>query len=109
MIKGHRIEKKIEVNDFISLVKDFKENDIITTKHTFFRLREDDRKIFKDKIIKEIILSQSPVLAGIQHNRLYAVFYKYEKNILKILLDIQANKINLVTFYIIDNQQLPRI
>jgi hypothetical protein len=109
MIKGHKIERKIEINDFLDMTKSFNEQNIITTDHTFFRLNEKQRKIFKEKVIKEYILSEIPILVGIQFNGCYAVFYKYGKDTLKVLLDIQPTKTNIVTFYIIDNNQIPKI
>lgn len=109
MIKGHKIERKIKIKDYLAIISNFTEEQIYTTDHTFFRLKEKERKVFKDRLIKEFILGQDPILVGIQYNRNYAVFYKHKKDILKIILDIQPTKINVVTFYIIDNKQIPRI
>jgi len=109
MIKGHQIQKKVKIGTFSDIINQYKEEDIRTTKHTFFRLREKERKVFKDKVIKEYLLEQEPVLVGIQHNGNYAVFYRYNKDLLKVILDIQTPSINIVTFYIIDNNQMPKI
>lgn len=109
MIKGHKIEKRVEVQNFISIIEEFSGKDVSTTKHTFFRLKEADRKIFKESIIKECILRQDPVYVGIQFNGLYAVFYGYGKDMVKMILDIQSDKIYVVTFYIISKGQIPRI
>lgn len=109
MIKGHRIEKKISVEQFLSIIKNFDMNDYHTTDHTFFRIKEKERKIFKDKIIKEYLLGATPNLVGLQYNENYAVFYKYGKDTLRIILNIEPERINIVTFYIIDNNQKPRI
>ncbi len=109
MIKGHKIQRKIEIKDFLDIIDKYNENQIITTGHTFFRLAQKDRNIFKDKILKEFIKGQNPILVGLQYNGNYATFYKYEKSVLKIILDIQSNKINIVTFYIIDYNKIPRI
>ncbi|MEA3514387.1 MAG: hypothetical protein U9R34_02845 [Nanoarchaeota archaeon] len=78
MIKGHRIERKIEIEDYLAIINNLNEEKIKTTKHTFFRLKEKERKIFKEKVIREFILREIPKLVGIQYNRLYAVFYKYD-------------------------------
>ncbi len=107
MIRGHRIEKKVETSTFLDSIKEFTEEQICTTKHTFFRLNEEERKVFKDKLIKEYILAQTPILVGIQYNGNHAVFYKYSKETLKLILDIQSTRVNIVTFYIIDNKQIP--
>jgi len=106
MVEGHKIQKRVNINEFLDRLK---ECEIKTTDHTFFRLNKRQRKIFKEKIIKEIILSEDPFLIGIQKNKNYAVFYNYKKDVLKIILDMQFNKINIVTFYIIDKKQVPKI
>ena len=46
MIKGHKIKSIIIIGYFLDMIKQFNENDIHTTKHTFFRLKEGQRKIF---------------------------------------------------------------
>jgi len=110
MVKGHKIEKKVEVETFLETIKNYTEEQIITTQHTFFRLDEEERKIFKESMLKEYLLAKVPILAGIQHNRNYAVFYDYSKNeALRLILDIQADKIEIVTFYIIDKSEIPRL
>ena len=80
-----------------------------TTDHTFFRLNEQQRKVYKEKIIKLLILGQDPVFIGIQYNGNYAVFYKYEKATVRIMMDIQPTHINVVTFYIVDDDKIPHL
>ena len=109
MVKGHRIEKRVQIEDFRNMIDRFTESDIITTEHTFFRLKQGDRKVFKDVIIKDYLLGQEPVLVGLQFNRNYAVFYRHGKDVLKIILDIQADTIYLVTFYLMNKDQIPRL
>ena len=110
MAKGHRIEKRIEVKTFLEIIKGYTEEQIVTTQHTFFRLNEEERKIFKEPVLKEYLSAKIPVLVGIQHNRNYAVFYYYSKNeALRLIIDIQPNKIEIVTFYIIDKSEMPKL
>ena len=110
MAKGHKIEKRIDVKTFIETIKNYTEEQIITTQHTFFRLDEEERKIFKESVLKEYLTAKIPILVGIQHNRNYAVFYDYSKNeTLRLILDMQPNKIEIVTFYIIDKSEIPRL
>ena len=54
MTKGHRIEKRIEVKTFLETIKNYTEEQIITSEHTFFRLNEEERKIFKESVLKSI-------------------------------------------------------
>ena len=110
MVKGHRIEKKVEVETFLDIIKNYTKDRINTTDHTFFRLSEKQRKIFKDEVLKEYLLAKTPILVGIQFNGNYAVFYDYSKNeVLRLMLDIQSNKIEIVTFYLPDKTQMPRL
>ena len=110
MTKGHRIEKRIEVKTFLETIKNYNEEQIETTQHTFFRLNEEERKIFKESVLKEYLTTRIPILVGIQFNGNYAVFYDYSKNeALRLILDIQPNKIEIVTFYIIEKNEIPRL
>ena len=56
MIKGHKIENKIDIEKFLDIVKNYTEEQIITTQHTFFRLAEKQRKVFKDIVIRDCLL-----------------------------------------------------
>ena len=110
MAKGHRIKKKIEVKTFLETIKNYNQEQIVTTSHTFFRLNEEERKIFKESVLKEYLTAKIPILVGIQFNGNYAVFYDYSKNeVLRLMLDIQPNKIEIVTFYLPDKTQVPRL
>lgn len=109
-MKGHRIEKKIEIEDFLDIINNIDEKEINTTDHTFFRLSETQRKVFKDRILKDFIKGQNPILVGIQYNGCYTAFYNYSKDeALRVIMDITGNKCDIVTFYIIAKNQIPRI
>ena len=110
MVQGHRIERKIKVNNFLDIIKNYSRESINCTDHTFFRLSEKQRKIFICDKIRDYLLLEIPRLVGIQYNRSYAVFYKYQKKrFIRIILDVGLDKIEVVTFYIIEEYQLPRI
>jgi len=67
-------------------------------------------RFLKNQYLKSILLAKIPILVGIQFNGNYAVFYDYSKNeILRLMLDIQPNKIEIVTFYLPDKTQVPRL
>ena len=51
----------------------------------------------------------SAFLVGIQENENYSVFYRYKNKIYRIILGIDSRKINIVTFYFIDERQVPKI
>lgn len=110
MVKGHRIERTVKIDDFLDMLKNYSEENINCTNHTFFRLSDKQRKIFKCETIKDYLLHKIPHLVGLQINDCYAVFYKYKKtNYIRVILDIDLNKIEVVTFYMIKENQLPRV
>ena len=109
MVDGHKIKKKIEVDEFLEHIREYDKEDIETTEHTFFRLNDKQRKIYNDSLIKDIISTELPFFVGIQNNNLWAIFYKYNKSIFRFIVDLQPNKIYIVTFYIIDEDKIPRI
>ncbi len=109
MVDGHKIKKVVEIKDFLEYINDYDKGDIETTSHTFFRFSEKQRRIYNESFIKELIFNETPFLVGVQNNGLWAVFYKQNDNIFRIILDIQPNKIYIVTFYIIDSTQIPKI
>ena len=109
MAEGHKIKEKLEISVFLECIKEYQKEDIESTSHTFFRFSEKQRRIYNESFIKELLLNDIPFLAGIQKNRLWAVFYKHKGNIFRIILDMQPNKIYIVTFYIIDSTQIPKI
>ena len=110
MVEGHRIERKIKVAEFLELIKDYSREYINCTNHTFFRLSEKQRKVFKCDKIRDYLLDETPHLTGIQYNGCYAVFYKYEKKkFIRVILGINLRKLEVVTFYVIEETQLPRL
>jgi len=109
MVEGNKIVEKVEIEDFIELVRRYSSEQIECTNHTFFRLSEEQRKVFKCDNLKEYILYENPIRVGMQKNKNYAVFYKYNKKVMRMIIDVQMSKINIVTFYFIEQNQIPRI
>jgi hypothetical protein len=110
MLMGNKILDTVEVQDFVEKVKNYGHENIECSSHTFFRLSEKQRALFTCESIKQMLLNDIPVLAGIQHNGCYAVFYKHEnKRFMKIILDMKADRVEVVTFYVIEGKQLPVI
>ena len=93
MISDTQIKKKLEDSEFLKIIKKYKEEQIECTNHTFFRLSQKQREIFTQNELKEIVFKEKPLLAGIQNNGNYAVFYEKEKNkTLKIILRFRRTK-----------------
>ena len=108
--EDHKIQKSINNKDFLDLMSNYKEEDVFCTDHTLFRLNGRQRKLFKCKELKEYILNEIPLSVGIQGNKKYAVFYNYKNNyIIRMILDLQIRKIEIVTFYIISSKNITRL
>jgi len=110
MIWDHKINEKISKREFLKKIKNFKEEDIEITPHALFRLNQKQRKVYEAGILKDFILNKIPVEIGRQNNGSIAVLYFYkEEKIIKILLDLRLNKIYIVTFYILNRQQMKEL
>jgi hypothetical protein len=109
MFDGTKIKKKVQIQDFLKFIEDYEKEQIECSPHTFFRLSEKQRKIFTCKELKKIIIKEKPFLVGAQYNKNYAIFYKYQNRNLKIIIDLNYRKIKIVTFYFIEEWQIPKI
>ena len=105
-----KIVKTEDIDVFIERMKHYEYDDIECTKHTFFRLNERQRKVFNCGNIKEFIKEHTPKLVGIQNNGNYSIFYNYGRSkYIRIIISIKINIIRVVTFYIIDKDDMPRM
>lgn len=109
MFNNTKIKKGVDINEFVKFIKEYKKEQITCTHHTFFRLSQKQREIFTCEELKRILFDEKPFLVGIQHNENYAVFYKYKNKNLRIILGMNSQKINIVTFYYIEQWQIPKI
>ncbi len=109
MLESTKIVKRKGVEKLFKTIKKFSKENIECTSHTFFRLSEKQREIFTCEELREILLNNKPFLAGIQHNGNHALFYKHQNKNLKIVVNINSRKIKIVTFYFIQEWQIPKI
>ena len=105
MILSHNKRAKVSIKEFSEKIIRVKDN-IITTKHTFFRLSEKQRKVYDERILKDILLNQKPLEIWEQENGNNAVFYDFEnKRIIKLILNFISDKVYIVTFYCLNKKQ----
>jgi len=109
MFKSTKVIKRVSIEKLFETIGKFSKGNIQCTHHTFFRLSEKQREIFTCKELKEIILNKKPFLAGIQYNGNQALFYKYQNKNLKIVINTNNRKVKIVTFYFIQEWQIPKI
>lgn len=107
MLDEHKKIGKMSKKEFLDKISKVKEENIEVTSHALFRLSEKQRKIYEGDRLKKIILTQGPLEIVEEKNSNLAVFYPYEKNyVLKMLLKLNTNSIYIVTFYILNKQQM---
>ena len=109
MFDETKIKEKLGIDKFLKLINKYSSEQIECTSHTFFRLSQKQREIFTCEELRKILLEMKPFLVGIQYNKNYALFYKYQDKILKMILRISDRKVNIITFYFIKEWQVPKI
>jgi len=86
MLDETKIEKRVEIEEFIGFIAKYEETQFECTKHTFFRLSEKQRKILNCEELVKVLTKEKPFLVGLQYNKSYAAFYKYQDKNLKIMV-----------------------
>jgi len=110
MLDGNRIRERVDSAEFIGRLKAYGRDNVTCTSHAFFRLSRKQRKIFTCESIRDILFNEVPVLVGLQENGCHAAFYKHKSHrIIRIILDMKADGVSVVTFYVIEERQLPVI
>jgi len=109
MLDPNKINRKVPVNEFISLIRKYSPKNIEDSGHAFKRLSQRQRELFTIEEIRKLLLKEKPFLVGIQENNNHAVFYKHQGKNLKIILKTESQKIKIVTFYNILEWQIPKI
>ena len=109
MINETQIKKKVKTEDFLRFIKEYKKEEIECTHHTFFRLSEKQRKIYTCGELRRILTEEIPFLVGFQYNENYAAFYRYSDKTLKTITHLFNGKVKIVTFYFIEEWQVPKI
>jgi len=64
MFNETKIEKRVKIKEFAKFIKEYKEEQIECTEHTFFRLSEKQRKIYTFNKLKKILIEKTPFLVG---------------------------------------------
>lgn len=73
----------------------------LITAHVQFRLFEGLRKLYKEQDLKDLILFAKPLKVQVELNNTYAVFYRHNKEIIKLVLLLEIDSIKIITFYIV--------
>ena len=71
MFEETKIEKKVDIDEFLKFIKEYSKEQIECTPHTFFRLSEKQRKIYTCDELRHILTQERPFLVGFQYNKNY--------------------------------------
>ncbi len=110
MNRGHEIKEFEEPRLFIERIRSMDEGTIGCTNHALFRLSEKQRKMFTEETLKRFLTEETPIKVGIRHNGCFAAYYPYsnKREAIRIVVDIKPASAEIVTFYIVDTNQIPR-
>lgn len=86
-----------EIND-LELKELLKSKRILISPHAFDHLSMMQRKLFKENELINTIQRESPRKAYLQENRRYALYYRKREGYLKLILEIEKNKVVIVSF-----------
>ena len=101
-----RIIREVSYFEFRELIERFK-GKIKVNSHAYFRLNEQQRKVYKDEALIGLLTEEKPAFSGIQGNKNYAAFFRKKQGYLRLLFKVTKENIEIVTFYITDH--LPKI
>lgn len=108
-MSGVIIREKIEVSHFVKQISKYKDTQIECTQHARFRLSEKQREIYTAKELTRILLHETPFLVGLQEDEKHAVFYRHENKVLKVIVAFSTHKVYIITFYFIQEWQIPKL
>ena len=97
-----KIIEKIEPDRFQELIRKY-ENAIFVGAHAIDHLSMAQRKVFKEDALIKPLLQELPAGVGLQRNGRHAVFYKRNKYYLKLIIHIEAKRIEIITFINTEN------
>ena len=99
-----RIVKELSYFEYREIIEKYK-GKIRVNPHTYFRLNEAQRKIYKDEYLIYVLTKEQPSLFGLQNNGRHAAFFKRKDGYLRIILSIETDFIEIKTITIQVNLQ----
>ncbi|MEW5896472.1 MAG: hypothetical protein AB1668_02165 [Nanoarchaeota archaeon] len=101
-----RIIKEVGYFEFKEFIDKFK-GKIKVNPHTYFRLNEMQRKVYKDEVLIKLLTEEKPAFIGVQKNQNYAAFFSKKQGYLRLMFKVSKEDIEIVTFYI--TESIPKI
>lgn len=99
--------RPIEEIDFVSFKDKISNKKICISPHAMDHLSEKQRKVFKEEELILMIERETPRKIYLQHNGRYALYYRKSDGYRKLILEIEMNKVTVVTFA--DPLEIPKI
>ena len=84
-----------------------KNKDIEISPHALDHLSAKQRKVFKEQELFDMLEKEAPRKIYLQKNGRYATYYRKPDGFRKLILDLEDNKIIIVTF--MDTPEIPKI
>ncbi len=101
-----RILKEVSYFEFREIIEKYG-NQIKVNSHAYFRLGEQQRKVYKDEGIVQMLTEEKPAFIGIQQNQNYAAFFSKKQSYIRLMFKVTKSGIDIVTFYTTDH--IPQI
>lgn len=81
--------------------------DIKISSHALDHLSEKQRKVFKEEELLHMLEKEVPRKAYLQKNGRYAVYFRRTDGYRKLVVEVEDNKLTIVTF--IDTLEIPKV
>ena len=75
--------------------------------HALDHLSEGQRKVFKERELKDMILKENPRKTYLQENFRYSAYFRRSDGFRRLIIELDNNKAVIVTFT--DTHELPKI
>lgn len=97
----------IEEIDKLRYKKIIANKDIVVSSHALDHLSERQRKVFKEEDLLKMLENEEPRKTYLQKNSRLAVFFRRADGYRKLIIEVEDDKITIVTF--IDTIEIPRV
>ncbi|MCD4666536.1 hypothetical protein K8R47_01875 [archaeon] len=99
--------RPIEEVDKLTLKNILYNKRIVVSPHALDHLSEKQRKVFKEEELLYMVKKEVPRKIYLQINGRHATYYRKSDGFRKLILDINDNKITIVTF--MDIPEIPKV
>ena len=92
-----KIIERISKEHFGTIIAKYK-NKIHVSPHALFPINNTQKDFYNEDMLTRTLLNEKPYDIGLQRNGRYSVFYKRKNGYLQLVVDVQKNRLEVVTF-----------